>query len=157
MKNSDWGAVAYLAISNYGEVTSSEGPSITLDGATRYTTTGNATGVLDFGKHRTVTSSLLETDDGTGSEYRTVLINNKETKYVEILSAELTSEKTKGQALAETYGWFGYSSNKYPESSAPIAIRYRYVGLGSSGTSNGLLYGSGVSGSNNTFRPVIWN
>ena len=159
--NKDWGAVAYLAISNYGEVTSKTGPTISLGETTRCTTTGNVTGVIDFGRTMyTLTSSLLETDDGTNSEYRTALINNKGTKYVEILTEEKTVESTKGQALTETYGWFstsGYYS--YPAASAPVYIRRYIISLGSQNGYNGSTarVGSGFSNAGTTFRPVIWN
>ena len=57
--NKDWGAVAYLAISDYGKVTENSTPSITIEGDNRHTTTtGNITGVIDFGKTYTFTSGI---------------------------------------------------------------------------------------------------
>ena len=51
--NKDWGAVAYLAVSSSGNLNSTngpDGPTVTIDGDEYTTTTGNLTGVMDFGK-----------------------------------------------------------------------------------------------------------
>ena len=91
--NKDWGAVAYLALSKYGSGNNSD-------------TTGNATGVQDFGKNYEWTSSLIsEATNLNVSEARTDLINHVEgEQYVEQLEQDVNTnvEHSKGMALAET-------------------------------------------------------
>ena len=125
--NKDWGAVAYLAISAYGKVTDATGPKVTVNGTEYTTTTGNETGVMDFGKTSTYTSSSIAVGLQEGSnnnQYRTNLIKNKDTRYVETLpnSGSQTAENTKGMAIVETSAWFGSKTvdfrcnEKYPGS-----------------------------------------
>lgn len=154
--NKDWGAVAYLAISPYGKVEKDiRGPKISINGTNYYTTTGNITGVMNMGEYYTQTSSLL---GGNGNDNTTNLTNNLSTKYVENLSAETSIENTRGQAIAETWGWFS-SDKYYSTSSAPVGIRHGILGLGNYGFGyygNDYSIGMGRS-STATFRPVIWN
>lgn len=163
--NSDWGAVAYLAISDFGAVTSSTGPSVTLTTSnsptegTYTSSTGNASGVMNFGTNHTQTSSLY---NGIGGTSTTNLTNNIETIYVETLSTTNTTSTTKGQAFAETSGWFGSNGTSnvyYPTSSYYVAIRVGY-NFYNPLSSDYYSYGSGGKGggySDYTFRPVIWN
>lgn len=142
--NKDWGAVAYLAISTYGAVKDSNGPQI-YRGVYYYTTTGNATGVMDMGGVRyTQTSSNHEGDTSRNYTNMIEIYNNIETKYVEKLSSNPTSDTTLGQALIETRSWFG-SSCQY---GIPTIYRAGVLGYTISG---------GDRSSNTTFRPVIWN
>jgi hypothetical protein len=67
--NSDWGAVAYLVASVYGQRdgtsnTGTMGPKVTLtknnspiESTTFRSTTGNASGVMNFGNNRTFTAA----------------------------------------------------------------------------------------------------
>lgn len=154
--NKDWGAVAYLAISPYGKVTDSYGPQISINGTNYRTTTGNITGVMNMGSNHTQTSSLL---GGNGNDNTTNLTNNLSTKYVENLSAETSIENTRGQAIAETWGWFS-SDKYYSTSSAPVGIRHGILGLGNYGYGsygNDYSIGMGKASEYSSFRPVIWN
>ncbi len=92
--NKDWGAVAYLALSKYGY------------GNDR-NTTGNATGVQDFGKNYEWASCIKPNASNASlyTEYRSELINKAEgEQYVEELEldAETNIGHSKGMALAET-------------------------------------------------------
>lgn len=122
--NKDWGAVAYLAISPYGNVADSRGPQISINGTNYRTTTGNITGVMNMGTNYTQTSSLF---GGVGNGNTTNLTNNLNTKYVETLNTENTVEGTRGQALAETWGWWG-SGTQYPNDSLVLVIRTSILG-----------------------------
>ena len=140
--NKDWGAVAYLAMSSYGAVKDKTGPTeVAVPGTeTTYTsTTGNATGVMDFGKTYTFLAGVHETglESANYKEYRTELIANKNSKYVELLpngTGSGTSAKaptdvslTKGMAIAETGGWYG-SMTAYCSASGPCLVRHGVCG-----------------------------
>lgn len=141
--NKDWGAVAYLAISTYGSVNSSTLPTTTINGASYTTTNGNATGVMNMGNIYTQTASDNENDTHNYADMIEIY-NNIETKYVEKLSSNPTSDTTVGQALVETISWFG-SANDY---GIPTLYRWKVLGYTVS---------SGNGSYNTTFRPVIWN
>lgn len=146
--NKDWGAVAYLGLSGYGTVKSITGDSCTIDGTSYTTTNGNPTGVLNFGASQTQTSTVrYDTSEGsTGYPYRTKLLENKNTEYVEILTGN-TIAATKGQALTEIGGWFG-SSYSFPDNHTyPVVLRTDILGSNSGPGTNNVA----------TYRPVIWN
>ena len=131
----DWGAVAYLAVSVSGGVTSTTtqtGPKVTVDNREYTTTTGNLTGVMDFGKTLTYVSSAHETGLETAgtndkNNYRTKLIKDKNTRYVELLPTTATVEGTKGMAIVETQGWFR-SGMQYCSEGYPMEIRSGVLG-----------------------------
>lgn len=150
--NADWGAVAYLGVSPYGTVRNRTGELIDDIG---YTTTGNITGVMNFGKTPTYVSSLkTEATGNSYTEYRTKLTENLETKYVENLKsdADKNIENYKGMALAETSRW--YSSYHEFNSTKPCFIRRDVFGFDVPNVTN-IQYGLGYD--TVTFRPVIWN
>ena len=126
--NKDWAAVSYLALSSYGAVTANQPPdSIPQVNSTTYTsTTGNPTGVMDFGKKHTFTSAGNEQGlkNAGNKGYRKKLIDNLGTKYVETLPTTYNTETTKGMALTETNSWF--STGRAASSDYPLSIRGRY-------------------------------
>ncbi len=129
--NKDWGTVAYLAISASGAVTSgttNTGPKVTVDDREYTTTTGNLTGVMDFGKTRwTFTSCSTETGlevESSNATCRDNLIKNKTTRYVETLPDSLTKENSKGMALSETGGWFKSTADWKPNKDDVMLVRY---------------------------------
>lgn len=155
--NKDWGAVTYLSVSSYGAVRGYQGPSVTI-GSTDYTsTTGNKSGVMNFGKTYTQTSSLF---GGRSADYNTTtnLKNNLNTKYVENLATTNNVENTKGQALMEVNAWYNSLSSTgfYPRGDYPVGIRAGVFGIYSYNGGHDY-YGSGSGNSKTTFRPVIWN
>ena len=141
--NTDWGAAAYLAISAYGAVTTSIMPRISINGKSGYTsTTNNITGIIDMGLTFTFTAGVHETgleSESHASDYRQSLINDKTTKYVELLPNGVESENsrmpptdkelTKGMAIAETSNWFN-SKNTYCTSQYPCLLRSGVLGYG---------------------------
>lgn len=122
--NADWGAVAYLGVSPYGTVRTRTGDEISGG----YTTTGNITGVIDFGKNYTHVSSL-KTDPSQNPKYRTKIIENLTTKYVEDLQSDANTnvENSRGMALAETRGWFDSNATFYGDK--PCHYRYGVFGF----------------------------
>lgn len=186
--NLDWGAVSYLANSNYGvganghtiETQGKAGKKITVTEKvgnnnvdyTYYSTTGNATGIMDWGANPTAvtytqTAGILNsaTEENTGNSYNNVkvLLTYNNTRYVEKLS---NINNTVGMAISETVArpdWTGVEAwNIFnPSSSYPIMTRNGLFGF-NIGQAAGWYYngGGGVAGeakSDSTFRPVIWN
>ena len=149
--NKDWGAVAYLAISSYGAVTDSTGPQIWINSLGYYSTTGNATGVIDMGHCYTQTSSL-KSDYESGNNYITTLINNVNSKYVEKFSSGISSTDTLGQAINETKAWWSSTFHDSGNGGYPVVNRGAMLGI-----DLGLNLGNGKGASDVTFRPVIWN
>ena len=151
--NADWAAAAYLGLSGYGYVRTADGNSVTIGENSYFSTTKNATGVMDMGKNYTQTASNFDRQNS----YTTNLYNARDTKYVDLLSTEGYDSNKKGLAIAETRGWFnsstGYNGGGINSYSYYILPRSKVIGYGSSTTA---IY-SGASSSTATYRPVIWN
>lgn len=120
--NKDWGAVAYLANSDYGvgangHTTAKDsgqglsGKEISLDGVKYFSTSGNATGVMNWGANpnettntqtASLTSNLTQlsqiTDEVTKENVK-ILVGNIGTRYVESVGS------TMGMAMSEISGW----------------------------------------------------
>ena len=127
--NADWGAVTYLGASTYGNIRSANGTEVTIKDEKYYSTTNNITGVMNMGNNLgTFTSSLI--DGAAKNVNRTNLEKNINTKYVETLPTECTIDGTKGQALAETAGWYGslceYVSYDWPINSRMYHSYFSY-------------------------------
>ena len=141
--NKDWGAAAYLAISAYGTTRNNSGTSVTIDAYGYFSTTGNVTGVMNM-KNRIFTSSVIE--NATDLTYLSNIVNNKNTKYVEIIPTSNLVAATKGYAFEETRGWYGsYGVNPSGYSSI------ERVDILATVANNGSSYAV------TSFRPVIWN
>ena len=128
--NKDWGAVAYLAVSSIGNVGTSNLPTVTIGENSYTTTTGNLTGVMNFGKTNTYTSSGLSTVIGTAKNpgWRQSLIDNKDTRYVELLPGTADVKNTRGMAIKETEEWFS-SKVDYPVYDEPLMLRDGVLGF----------------------------
>lgn len=163
MLNSDWSAMAYLGLSEYGSIINATGAnnynSFAMDNGSTInliTTTGNVTGVettsvgCDDDRYRIYTSSILESAD-SGPAWRN-LYNNRNTKYVEILPTD--SNNTTGQAIGETSGWFN-GTRLYVNNSEPILSRTKAVTGFYRSKGDAITYDS--YNKYYAFRPVIWN
>jgi hypothetical protein len=144
--NSDWGATLYLAASVYGVNT-------TTRNTIKSSTTGNESGVKNFGSTKTQTSSLY---GGTvyGDSKRINLEKFLNTKYVENIDTSYSASSTRGQAIGEVQAWDSW----YPaNSSYPIIVRCGSFGVYCYNMSYN--YGNDGDGRSGdaTFRPVIWN
>ena len=155
-KATDWGITAYLSLSSYGGVTSATGSNVTINSTNYTTTTGNKTGVMDFGKTLTMTSSYL--DGSSSSANRSTLYDAANSKYVDVIGAENTVEYTRGMAITETSGWYSNAKASFYDSARPIGVRggvYGYYAGG--GGNNYSRQGDGEKHNDVTYRPVIWN
>lgn len=178
--NADWGAVSYLSNSAYGTNTAgaNTGTQITIDGVKYYSTTGNATGVMNWGANPnttryTQTSGLIKAyvdaeannnNKSTAKDYVENLFLNKDSRYVEVINTgSFTVNNTLGMAMAETkniYSGIWGTYNVYVD--YPTSVRKGLFGflVGYNGYSGGYLTGPYSSGAANeyvTFRPVVWN
>lgn len=145
--NKDWGAIAYLGASVYGNTRSNVGESVTIGDRAYNSTTNNITGVMNM--HSTdryfssFTSSLyLEKI----SSYTKKLEENIGSKYVETLSYPFSIETTKGQALTETAGWWGGTANF----TGGFGVVHR-------GGITGFSQGDGNQNATIRYRAAIWN
>ncbi len=173
--NGDWGAVSYLSNSIYGTNSAGQntGVEVTINGVKYYSTNGNVTGVMNWGKNYyqnnlyTQTASIIEAyvADNTGStaiEYVTEIEKaaKNNSRYVDILKGN-TVQNTLGMAIAETsaYPWKqigGYGNQiNYPTMIREGLFGF-YVGYI---LDYGYSYAptSGAGSGYATFRPVIWN
>ena len=163
--NKDWGAVSYLSNSIYGTNTEGQntGVEVEINGVTYYSTTGNASGVMNWGsnpyKALGTQTAGLSTYDTSGNENKAELYNNRDTEYVEYLNPT-TASLTIGMAMHETSGKFGRFTNG-SNSGNSCTLR---VGLfrgdcgGTYTTVSGVnIYANGAKSSNITFRPAVWN
>lgn len=173
--NKDWGAVSYLSNSIYGTNTQGQntGTQITINGVNYYSTTGNASGVMNWGAHPnkslyTQTSALIKaymnlSDTTTSSahdnvtELETAVNNNS--NYVEVIDTKTGgfNERTDGMALSEITNYSFVDLKDVRISTVhPISIRkglfgFRVSGYDRNQPSDGAAYGD------TTFRPVVWN
>ena len=126
--NKDWGAVSYLSNSIYGTNTvgGNKGVEVEINGVTYFSTTGNASGVMNWGvnKYKTLntqTAGLVDTYT-SGNNNVTELYNNRETDYVEYINPT-TNSLTKGMAMHETKSWYNTDSRWGNAISNPGSIR----------------------------------
>ncbi|MBR3697286.1 MAG: hypothetical protein IKM97_03355 [Clostridia bacterium] len=105
MKNSEWGAVAYLSYSKYGnEKSKLEAPTNYYSGSwigvNGYSTTNNIYGIFGIsgGAYELVSSGISITD----SEFN---IENKSTKYSTVYQSNSENNTIYGDAIRETSGW----------------------------------------------------
>lgn len=90
----------------------------------------------------------------SGSDWqRSNLYLEANKRYVDKLSSSNSSEGTKGEAYAETAGWYG-SYADYPSSGRPIGIRINALGYRDQ---DGRNWAYGNSSGSVTYRPAIWN
>ena len=144
--NTDWGAVSYLSNSIYGTNSAGKntGTKVTIDGVDYYSTTGNNSGVMNWGVNCyirelwTQTSSLITAyvnDSSTSSaknnvtELENAVKNNS--KFVDIVNTEsLTVDNSLGMAIKEVflYNWGNWKSAKQ-DINYPITIRQGLFGF----------------------------
>ena len=142
--NADWYAVSLLTYSAYGNKNASN-------------TTGNKTGIMNFGTAYTFTSSVME--GTTTNDDRKSLYDNINTPYVESVknsTNRASNEPGRGllskEFLSGSFGTVYYST----QTAYPVSVRNSLFGfyLG-----NNVNYGYSAGGARTdvTFRPIIWN
>ena len=167
--NKDWGAVSYLANSMYGTNTQggNNGIIVTIDGVKYYSTTGNETGVMNWGSNPnneyidTQTSGIINLYDNAKSSAKDnvmEIFKNLDTIYVERIKTEnLTPQNTLGMAMGETREIYSSLYGTGKDSNHPISFRSGLFGFRVGNFNNGVHFASGQADSRVTFRPVIWN
>lgn len=146
--NADWGAVSYLSNSIYGTNSAGQntGLKININGIDYYSTTGNASGVMNWGVNSyttnlwTQTASLITnymTDNSTSTAtgYVTELYNavKQKSRFVEEIntdSGKFTVNNTLGMAMAEVSG-YPWDQWRYAGQNInyPIAMRQGLFGF----------------------------
>ena len=161
--NKDWGAVSYLSNSVYGTNTTGQNTGIekTINGVRYYSTTGNASGVMNWGSnpykafitHTAGLTTKCSTDESLLGNYRS-LYDNRNTEFVDFFDTSNNSDMI-GMAIGTLFVddlQVGHSPDKYP-----ISVRKGFFN-GRFGSSYNM-WGSaqGRAGTTTTFRPVVWN
>ena len=162
LKNSEWGAVAYLTESKYGrngtEVTiNSSYDTITAMGDIVenkvQSSTGNETGIYDLsgGAYEYVASYL----EGGSTSYGSSLVNETEKKYVTAYTGtNVTTDYKPGDATYETSGWHGDNAY-FVNSSNPFFVRGGGYSGGSDAGVFGFDYNDGSGYGGDSFRMCL--
>ena len=136
-KNTEYGAIAILSASSYGNQS-----KVTYGG----TTTGNKTGIIllkPADKTGNTYGEVVAVNNGQGYKYGSTVINNVNSKYVDMYTTVLENSVKVGDATIQTKGWHE-SKYYYWNNLANYALRrgvdnnifsYYYVGE-SNGSSN---------------------
>lgn len=154
--NLDWAIVSYFSNSAYGTngEGKSTGTSITIDGSSgHYSTNGNITGVIDWGKNVTYTAGIIAnysdiTDETIKNNGKLLISNVDNNRYVDKFAYNYWNaiKKYAGTKWYDQACFLGNSTTK------PYTIRknlFHMTGGGFDGFENG------QGGSSVTFRPVI--
>lgn len=156
--NKDWGAVSYLAYSNYGiNAKNKTGIQVKINGTDYLSTNGNITGIMDWGKNWTQTSSLNSAyiENPTGSENLILLEENIGTRLVEEVNTKnATNKTTTGMAITEFGNSYGSIAN---DVNYPVTIRQNLNVYSVAGPSGQDSISNGGKYSWVTFRPIVWN
>ena len=168
--NADWGAVSYLSNSVYGTNSAGKntGVQIMIDSVKYYSTTGNLTGVMNWGSNPnttryTQTASLIKkyTDNNTESTANDaveVLYQNKDERFVDVIdTGDAWYRTTYGLAMVDTNGIYSSWSYRSTNINYPICIRQGLFGFNVGNAYGNYYNASGAAHNQTTFRPVIWN
>ena len=159
--NKDWGAVSYLSNSIYGTNTAggNTGIEVEINGVTYYSTTGNASGVMNWGSNKyktlyTQTAGLINTYTSENDNV-TELYNNRTTEYVEYINSRDKS-LTIGMAMQEISGISNAIVDVGSNSKDASSARCGFFKI-SFGNHNYTSASNGAASSSVTFRPAVWN
>ncbi len=153
--NEEWATVSYFSNSAYGTATAGQnkGIEVEIDGRQYFSTNGNATGVMDWGKTVTFTSGVISNYadiDKSSNVYRdgkSIVDNAGKDSKIDILS-----NSTSTVAIGKN-GWYSSWNHLANDLRDPYSTRSGlfsfYAGTGYYG------FASGAASTNVTFRPVI--
>jgi len=164
MKNTEWGAVAYLSHSIYGI---NKQITINNNGTTYYTGGGVGTAYLtNIGQ--STTGNVYGIYDMVGNAYEQMMGNYNKTsgsgdltvtsinnKYVDVYTGTTVANSIMGDAVGETIGWYE-TYDCFVNSNGPWFFRGSSSSQSASGSSNFFFScGSGKTYDRDTFRPVL--
>ena len=156
--NYEWAAVSYFSNSNYGTSGTGGNTGIQLAGNTHYSTNGNITGVMDWGKTFTFTAGIIKsyaskTLTTAGGQS---IINNAGTDKIDKFELELDGPP-RNYSIAAT-GWHDSWNSIGTDGNNPYSFRGGLFGFygGNSISSGYLMRASGAAFENVTFRPVFY-
>ena len=158
--NMDWAMVSYFSNSAYGTNGAGEnrGIQVSINGTDYFSTNGNATGVMDFGKNITYTSGVISnyseiSNTSTLYSYGKSIIENATiNKYVDLINT-LSTKEMGAQA------WYDAKVAIWNGPGMPYSIRkglFTFQGGDGSMINMGAKPYGGAQ-TNVTFRPIIWN
>ena len=167
LKNSEWGAVAYLTESKYGR----DGEEVTINDNSSYITadagisanpeqssTGNETGIYDLsgGAYERVAAYYTGGNSTSLNDYGSSLVNETDKKYVTAYTGTTASSAYKpGDATYETNRWHSDDAN-FVSSDNPFFIRGGGYSNGSHAGVFYFIYNSGISNSSSvSFRMCL--
>ena len=167
LKNSEWGAVAYLTESKYGR----DGEEVTINDNSSYITadagisanpeqssTGNETGIYDLsgGAGELVAAYYTGGNSTSLNDYGSSLVNETDKKYVTAYTGTTASSAYKpGDATYETNRWHSDDAN-FVSSDNPFFIRGGGYSNGSHAGVFYFIYNSGISNSSSvSFRMCL--
>jgi hypothetical protein len=140
--NADWYAVTLLTYSSYGSKNASN-------------TTGNNSGVKNFGTTWTFTASLL---DGVDSNSKIASLKTNTKGYVETVYNNTNRANNKVGLGLRSEEIIVSSSVYYADSTSyPVTVRSGLFSFSLGGIFGDGYFASGAANQRVTFRPVIWN
>ena len=145
--NYEWAVVSYFANSAYGSRNNGN-------------TTGNVTGIMNFGSRYTYTAGIIKSyasktlttvGNLTLDPTRNVILENAGTNKIDKFDKSISYL----QAAADIGG--GEGNRIGDKAEYPYSIRYGFFGVNGGWQANASGYSTGQAWSNVTFRPIIWN
>ena len=139
--NYEWATVSYFAHSSYGygneaSVTANKGVSVTSNGVSHYSTNGNLTGIMDWGKTYTFTAGIIANWKDNNGNIRitneTVLSNGRSIiNFAETSDIDKFNVSTNGTDFSiAKINWSGVSWNRADgQIDFPFSIRQGLFGM----------------------------
>ena len=160
--NYEWATVSYFSNSGYGTGGAGENAGVQIPNTTHYSTNGNLTGIMDWGKTYSFTAGIISdyasktlTTEGNLStdSTRSVIVDNAETD-----SIDKFSSSSDAQAIARN-GWYSSWNNIGAYADYPYSFRQGLFGF--AGGSNDVYWGvldleAGAARWDATFRAIFY-
>jgi len=163
MKNTEWGAVAYLSHSAYGKMSEI---TINNNGSTYYTGGGSGTAYIT-NTDQSTTGNVYGIYDMSGNAWENVMGNYNKTagssgltvaningKYVDIYTGDSVGNSIMGDAVGETARWYE-DSLYFVSSDTPWFIRGGNYSYNNYSGIFATLYIDGGTATYTTFRPLL--
>ena len=148
--NYEWAVVSYFSNSSYGTAGAGEGTGSQLSGTSHYSTNGNITGVMDWGKTSTFTAGIIASYNGKTltTEGGQSIINNAGSNRVDKFDGS-----TAGRMAIQD--WYSSYVEIYQMEGRPYSLRTNlFAFLGGCSAAQSIC--DGGADSRATFRPVFY-